>query len=185
MSEPIVTIEAARTALSLKCAPTTTPELTTDEGGDLDAILSGNVHATVWTPATKYKLGARIIPTEDNRNGRMFKCVRSGTSGDTDEDEPVWADFEGWITGATLGLVTGNLGSSVACISDGDVQWVDDGVECDLWNIDDAAHDAWMVKSTRASDIHNIIRGGNSYDFEAVYRHCREMANSFGGAFIR
>lgn len=185
MREPIVTIEAARTALGRKCAPTTTPELTTTEGGDLDSILGDNVVATVWTPATKYKLGNRIVPTEDNRNGRMFKCVRSGLSGDTDEDEPTWADFEGWVTGAGFGTVTGNMGSGVACISDGDVQWVDDGPERDLWNIDEAAHDAWMVKSTRASDIHNIVRGGNSYDFEQIYNHCVAMANRFGGAFIR
>lgn len=185
MSEPIVTIEEARTALSLKCAPTATPELTTTEGGDLDAILSGNVHATVWTPATKYKLSARIIPTEDNRNGRMFKCVRSGVSGDTDNDEPTWTDFEGYVTGSTLGLAIGNMGSAVLCISDNEVLWVDAGPECDLWNIDDAAHDAWMVKSTRASDIHNIVRGGNAYDFEQIYQHCVSMANKFGGAFIR
>lgn len=178
----ITTIEEARTYLGLLAAATTTPELTTTEGGDLDQVLARHVRATVWTAETVYKLGARVIPTEDNRNGRMFRCVRKGTS---DDVEPNWIDIASWSSVANYGIALGDLGTGRLCISDDEAVWVDDGVEADLWNFEEAAHDAWKIKMGRCSDLHNVIRGGNSYDFDRIFDHCEKMANKYGGAFIK
>lgn len=178
----ITEIADARTRVGLLAAATSTPELTTTEGGDVDKILEMHVHATVWAPETSYKLGARVIPTEDNRTGRMFRCVRTGVS---DADEPEWGDLATYASATDGGIALGDIGGGRITKQDDECAWVDDGVECDLWNIDDAVHDAWKVKAGRCSDLHNIIRGGNSYDFERIFDHCNTMANKYGGAFIK
>jgi hypothetical protein len=165
----IDTIENAETALKRKVAWDAEPALTDGGSGELQGILGDNVVATIWEAETEYKLGDRVIPTEENRVGRMFKCVGHGTSG---EEEPDW---DGLIIGGTPGR---------SLLGDGDVLWVEDGLETDLWDIDEAAREAWQAKAGKASDQISVNRGGNNYDLNAIYTHCIEMADRFGGKFI-
>lgn len=175
----VTTLEKARKWLALKAATEQFPELSTEEVG---SILDDFESITIWAKETSYVLGNVVIPTEGNRVGRVFKCVSGGTSGVT---EPNWAAMVLPSVGISGSVIIGNAGSGRFANPDGSAAWTDAGTEVDLWDLDDAAAAAWEAKAAKAAHLHRTNRGGNDYDFEGIYRHCLDMANRFGGAFIK
>lgn len=175
----IITLDAAKAVIAAQCATASVPEL---DDTEVEAILARHKMVTIWVAETAYKLGDKIIPTEANRFGRRFRCVGSGTSG---ADEPTWSDVQGWTHSTNVGAFLGNEGSQTVVLFDGDAQWIDDGPETDLWNLDDACYDAWMQKAGKALDVVTMNRGGNNYNLGDIHQRCVNMAARFGGVFIK
>jgi hypothetical protein len=173
VSNVITTIEGAEEALKNKVAWNHVPTLTDGDDGDLRNILADNVVGVVWSANTLYNLGDLVLPTEESRTGLMFACTSPGRSGD---DEPEWNT----VSGDALG--TG--GQSRGALADGDAVWQVHGPETDLWDVDEAAGDAWRKKAGLASDLVSTSRAGNQYNWSDIYTRCMEQANSHGGKFI-
>jgi len=178
---PIIDLEVdARAWLALKASTDMEPVPLTS--GEVGIILNDNLRLEVWDTETHYDVGDRVIPTNDNRIGRQFVCLSTGVSG---TEEPDWAAAIRRVLTVEDGEALGNDASSSQAISDGEVLWADDGKCGDVWALEDAAHDCWKAKAAKAYDLHSMNRGGNTYDFEAIHRHCLDMASRFGGAFIK
>lgn len=165
--------------LALKANTGSIPVL---EDPEIDILLNDNFVGSEWKSETRFDFDDVVIPTADNRTGRKFRCV---TPGVTDTEEPDWSTFQNNIRSIVQGMNLGPDGGGSMVLQDGDVRWVDDGVMTDLWNLEDLAHDAWLAKAAKASEMVRLNRGGNDYDWEAIYRHCVDMAGRFGGAFIK
>jgi hypothetical protein len=108
--------------------------------------------------------------------------VAGGYSGTT---EPNWrgvADRSSWLSS---GISIGNVGSTFITVSDHEVSWVDDGLETDLWDMEQVYSDVWMKKAQKALQIPNVTRAGNSYETNTIYRNCVDMSNRYGGKFIK
>lgn len=174
----ITDLADAVTKVKAKCSADTTPTLTDAE---VEEVLEDFELGTEWAADTAYKMGDKVIATDENNVGRLYECVNPGTSG---AEEPPWDDYVGWSNSVQNGVVVGNLGSNRIAIPDGDVVWRDIGPIRDLWHIDDAVSECWRRKAGKVSDLYNTTRAGNNHDLEAIYRHCMEQANSRGGAFL-
>ncbi len=176
----IITLQAdAVTKLSKLVAAESAPKLTNE---DLIRILEDNRLVDVWEPITRYILGDRVVPTEDNRVGLVFKCVFVGDSG---SEEPSWLDVARGLTPSVMGYSLGDQGAYRQSLPDGTTAWLVDGPHEDLWNLDEAAYQGWMEKATRVAGLPSSSRAGNSYNFGEVYRNCIDQANRFGGAYIK
>ncbi len=188
MTRIVTTAAAALARIKVKCAIDQTPVLDPALGYDSDenpteiqSILDDNERASVWAAETKYKVGDLIIPTEDNRVGRLLKCVATGTSG---TEEPDWLPVADRASALNGGVVIGNIGSAAVIVSDGTVAWVDAGEETDLWYMDQVFSDVWMLKGSKVADMQNVSSGGNTYEFNNIYRNCMDQAARYGGKFI-
>lgn len=175
----IMDVTEVKAWLALKANTANIPILTDPE---IVILLKDHAIGDVWAAETIYKFDDIVVPTEDNRIGRRFRCVTPGTS---DTTEPDWTKFVTSVRAILNGFDIGNDASRSTVLQDGDVRWVDDGYETDLWNLEELAHDTWMAKASKASEFIRLNRGGNDYDWEAIYRHCIDMAGRFGGAFIK
>lgn len=124
-------------------------------------ILDKHQTAVLWAPATVYKFGHVVVPTETHMNGRKYRCVKAGTSAST---EPEWPDANGWrvTDGGTL-------------------RWEEYGpAGNNLWNIDAAASECWQQKIALVTQDFDFSSGTNaSYKRSQVYEHCVDMANRF------
>lgn len=168
-----------RAWLALKANTENLPVLSEPE---VSILLRDHSIGSVWVAEHSYKFDDTVVPTLDNRAGRKFRCVSAGTSA---TDEPCWSDFVRNVRAIIGGIDLGVDGVGSMVLSDGDVGWVDDGVETDLWDLEELASAAWLAKAAKASELVRLNRGGNDYDWEAIYRHCVDMAGRFGGAFIK
>ena len=175
----IIDTSEVKAWLALKANTGSIPALSDPE---INILLKEHATGNVWVAETNYKFDDVVIPTSDNRTGRRFRCI---TPGIADTQEPDWSNFIGNVHNIISGVDLGNDGSRALVLQDGDARWVDDGAETDLWNLEELAHAAWMAKASKASEFIRLNRGGNDYDWEAIYRHCIDMAGRFGGAFIK
>jgi hypothetical protein len=142
--------EAALAALRRYVQPDTEPKL---DDPELNAILNSVQRASFWTASTVYVYGAVIIPT--TQNGHRFKCIQGGTTAAT---EPTWPKRNG------------------AVITDGDVRWEEAGPAFDnVFDIRAAAHQAWLMKEAKASEL--VDQGSAKYS--QIAERCRTMALSF------
>lgn len=175
----ILGVTEVKAWLALKANTTSVPVL---DDPEINILLNDNAIGSVWVPETNYKFDDVVVPTEDNRVGRRFRCV---TPGESDTEEPDWSTYRNNIRSVVSGVSLGPDGGGSMVLQDGDARWVDDGVETDLWDLEELAHDAWLAKAAKASEFVRLNRGGNDYDWEAIYRHCIDLASRFGGAFIK
>lgn len=153
MPAPVTDYDKAKQRLARLCAADTEPTL----DAELDAALDRHARASVWAAVTAYSYGDEVIPV--TRNGRRFKVVTAGTSAAT---EPSWPDSDG------------------GSVTDGDVVFEEVGLEYDLWDIEAAAYECWMLKAAKASEYSDNTVGGDHSDRESqVYEQCLKMARHF------
>ena len=138
-----------------KVAPDEEPVLS-DE--DLYGLLDRAAVATVWTAATAYSYGDVILPT--TRDGHRYRVVTPGTS---DSTEPTWNTEQAGYT------------------TDGDdLVWQEDGRQySDLWDIDRAAHEGWLLKASLAASDYEFTDSGLNLKRQQVAAGCRAQAKCF------
>lgn len=140
--------------------------------GEVPTILARHKRAELWSAATVYQLGAAVIPTVANRNGRRYGLTRFtdvATDQQTGTTEPSWPD------------------GREAQVTDGHVVWEEAGNDYGgvLWDFTAAARDGWSLKASKATpgvDFQDAaglaIKGGQLYD------HCIEQSNRFVPAYV-
>jgi len=135
--------------------------------GEEAAILERHMRCGVWTASTLYIYGdeVQVFP----RNGRRYMCVHSGTSGASAPEWPRSVSENYWP-----GFASGRLTES------GGVSWMDVG--CDYENVFDvraAAHEAWTIKTARASHLITTSAGNARVEASALQEQCRARAKEF------
>lgn len=128
---------------------------------DMVTIVSNRLRYSTWAASTAYAYGARVVPVAPN--GRMYRCVRPGTSGAT---APSWPEWPTSHMGYTLADGAGNL------------QWEDDGPAASAYNLRGMLYDAWMLKAGRASGDFDVRDRDADMRRSQVLDHCRRMAFS-------
>lgn len=116
--------------------------------GEVETILTDTAWASVWTAATAYTYGQRVVPTV--RNGHVYVVTTPGTSAAT---EPAWPT------------------TARSSVSDGSaLVWCEAGVTTnnELYNIRLATYEAWSLKMAKAADYVNLSAGGQSLALQQV-----------------
>lgn len=127
------------------------PALTTDE---LEDLIDRSARAVTWTAATAYDYGTLVVPTA--RNGHHYKVIEAGTSGTTEPD---------WLT------------ETDAIQNDGTAWWQEAGSDWpDLWDLDAAAYEGWLLKASRAAAAYNFTADGQTFNRGSLVEHCERMA---------
>lgn len=152
---PVLTEDEAFVRLARMVAMDEEPVLSDQ---DLLRLLDKHQRGSTWTAATAYAYGDRIIPTV--RNGRRYVCASlGGISGSTEPDWPL-SDF--------------------GRVEDGTVTWEEEGLDwTDGYDLEAAAHDAWMEKAAIAASAHAFSDGQQRFERQQLIQHCERMAGRF------
>lgn len=124
---------------------------------DLLRLLDKHQRGSTWAAATAYAFGERVIPA--TRNGRRYVCAIAGVSAATEPDWPVtdWARVE-----------------------DGTVTWEEEGLDwTDGYDLEGAAHDAWLEKAAIAASAHAFSDGQQRFERQQLIQHCERMAGRY------
>jgi len=179
-----MTQAAAKTIVQDRCQYLSVPALVST---DIDNVLAQTQRAQIWTASTAFDYGARVVPTV--RNGFYMEAITAGTTGTT---QPVWPSLFG-LTNYSLLFIAGeaydewgrpypdltNLRGALrgVLVQDGTVQWQVAAPDWDnIYDLDAAAFEAWMLKAAKASVMANYKVDGQEVSREQVYKHCIEMA---------
>ena len=141
------------------------PALTTAEVDDLMLFArrpdaSGYIASDVWVASTAYPLSTIRVPTVGN--GYAYYVTTPGTSGVT---QPTWPTVSG--STVTDGTVVWSLAGSY--------QWTP------TWNLRAAAAEGWRWKAAKVVAQYDVAAGGGtSFNRSQQYKHCIEMARTFG-----
>lgn len=155
--------EQAFNRLRLYVQPDVAPVISTS---DLRAILTETAKATIWAAETDYNYGDVILPTV--RNGHSYTVTVAGTSGET---EPTWP--------------AGQSGTVTDGESDPLLVWQEAGPDfANLYNVRQAAHQAWLVKAALVAPLFSTKESGNQYEQQQVYDHCVAQAERFSSIEI-
>lgn len=128
---------------------------------DMVTIVANRLRYSAWTASTAYAVGTRIVPASPN--GRIYRCVRAGTSGAAPPSWPEWpTNHEGY----TLADGSGNLA------------WEDDGPSPSAYDLRGMLYDAWMLKAGRASGDFDVRDKDADMRRSQVLDHCRRQAFS-------
>jgi hypothetical protein len=150
----ITDLEEAMALLIGRVVPEEEPVLSEDQ---LYRLLDRAARATVWTASTAYAYGDVVVPT--TRQGHRYRVVEAGTS---DATEPDWTTVPGYAGGFQ---------------TDGGVIWQEDGLHyLDLWDVDQAAHEGWLLKAAMAAGNYEFTEAGLNLKRQQVVQHCRQMA---------
>lgn len=134
---------------------------------DLSALLDGAGLAAAWAAETEYAVGARVVTT--GRNGRLYRCIQSGTS---DTTEPAWGPDTDCYRGQYVLESTG-------------VIWQDEGMAPpDLWDLDAAASNGWRQKAGLAAHRTYFASNGQMFSRQQLIGHCQEMADRYAPIVI-
>jgi len=150
----------------------TAPVLDVDE---LQRCLDDARVAFEWSASEDFSveprgIGAVVIPTSANRNGRRYKLVAfDGTGTSSGSAEPSWPavslTLPNWVMGFQ-GIVT-----------DGNLTWREDGPEVQqLWDMNDAASRAWSLKASKTVTCVDFGQDGVRFNAGDVHAHCIAMA---------
>lgn len=121
---------------------------------DLLRLLDKHQRGSTWTAATVYAFGERVIPA--TRNGRRYVVKTAGTSAATEPDWP-----------------TGDYDE----VEDGTVLWQEEGLDwTDGYDLEAAAHDAWLEKAAIAASAHAFSDGQQRFERQQLIQHCERMA---------
>ncbi len=135
--------------------PDATPAL---DDVELNAILDDVQRASFWILSTAFIYGDVVLPA--TKNGHRYKCIEPGTTATT---EPTWPTRDG------------------NTVTDGTVRWEEAGPDYDnVFDIRAAAHQAWVTKESKASELFDA--GGQS--LSQIAEHCRMKAESFSPILI-
>lgn len=136
------------------------------EPGEVKDIVEETTFAAVHAVSTAYPYGAVIVPP--TTNGRMYRAVIGGTSGET---APNFASF--WCA----------FGYSGYLFSDGTVTWEDAGPAYpELYNVREATRKVLLLKLSRcygdvdlsfspSSDLGSVKRSQKSEHIEKLLAH--------------
>ena len=165
---PITTDAEALLEFERLCPFTVCPEL---DAGEVVSILDRHKRAVLWVASTAYELGAVVIPTLANRNGRRYKLVAYT---DTATDQKSGATEPSWST------------TREARITDNHVEWVEAGDDYNaiLWDFSSAARDGWLQKAGKASPTSDFETDAMAIKSSQLYDHCVDQANRFVSVFI-
>jgi hypothetical protein len=147
--------EAALALLRMLVQPDVTPAL---DDVELNAFLDGAQRASFWTLTTAFIFGDVVLPA--TKNGHRYKCTQGGTTAAT---EPNWPTRDG------------------STITDGTVTWEEAGPDYEnVFDIRAAAHEAWLVKEAKASEMTDF----DNQKLSQIADRCREKAESFSPILI-
>jgi len=151
---PVLTEDEAFVRLARMVAMDEEPVL---DDTDLLRLLDKHQRGTTWAATTAYVYGDRVLPTV--RIGRRYACAIGGTSDTTEPDWPV-TDF--------------------AQVTDGTVTWEEEGLDwTDGWDLEAAAHEAWLEKAAIAASSTRFSDGGLTIDRQQLIQHCERMAGRY------
>lgn len=147
------------------CQANVTPLLTP---GELQDCLDDARLGFVWAASTDYAvepygLGKVVIPSAANRNGHKYRLHRFDGVGSTSHTtEPSWPTAHNWT------------------ISDGNVIWMEDGPDfAQLWDMNDAAMRAWMLKASKVVHCTDFGQDGVRFSSSQLYDHCMRQAMAY------
>jgi hypothetical protein len=143
------------------------------EDDELLDILTATQRYQVYTANTEYAVDDAVILSGSAYNGRCYICRVGGTSAAT--NPPTWPN--GLCAVMAQRIADNNEGGTVV--------WEDDGPAWpEIYDLDAAAHNAWMRKATIASERIPIQDRDVKINQDAVYGHCLEMAARFAPYFV-
>lgn len=114
---------------------------------DISKILDDPaVHvASIWVADTEYEIGAKVIPTANNRNGHWYELIAfDGEDVESGATEPSWPTWDN------------------AIVTDGNLTWQEAGAERSLWDIREGAYQAWQKKIDLVSCQYDFKSGDSS-----------------------
>jgi len=127
--------------------------------GEEAAILERHMRCGVWSPSTMYFYGdeVQVFP----RNGHRYMCMASGTSGTT---APLFSSYpSSRLADGTTGLSWRECGSDYE----------------NVFDVRAAAHEAWSIKTARASHLVTTSAGNARVEASALQEQCRARAKEF------
>ena len=142
--------EQAYELLVLYTEPCCAPSI---EGLEL-SILSRHIRAKVWAENTVYVAGDVVQPYP--RNGYRYECIYGGTSGYTVSIFKTGEFVEGTVTWRAIGPDYENV-----------------------FDIRAAAHEAWTIKTSRATHLVTTSSGSASVQASLLHEQCRARAMEF------
>jgi hypothetical protein len=153
---------------------------------EIDAAISRTAIAAIWTPATAYTVGQRVVPTV--QNGRVYVCVLAGTS---DTTEPQWLiapQYTGAVNplGAWWGYGTVPFISDVTGspwffgLADGTCAWrAGDAFAGEVFDVRAAAAECYRAKARKVANRYDVaIPGGPNARRSQMYTYFMDMARS-------
>lgn len=166
-------------ALSEMTQDSTCPGLTDAEMID---VLAGFKRGSLWTAATAFNIGDRIIPTLANRNGHRYIAISyvvGATDQKTGATEPSWGV-------RSISRYQDPMINRDAQITDGNIIWQEDGWDWDavLWDLSGAAQAAWLMKAAKASVTSDSAIGDINIKSSQLFDHCLAMAKQFTRNYI-
>lgn len=145
------------------CQANVSPVLAVDE---IQRLLDDNVIAVPWQASTAYAFGDVVVPTLANGHKYKLIVIRIGAlSGATEPN---------WPTGPWFWFGTS------AEVADGNLTWREDGAVTDLWDLNAAAKQGWLLKAAKVALCQDsTIDGVGSFQFSGVYDHCLRQAEKY------
>lgn len=130
------------------------------ETSDVSAIVQRHRRAVVWAALASYKVGDKVQPTTPN--GHFYECVAAGES---DSQEPDWTTRE----------------NSIFHEFATDLIWQECAIDVDgeLYNLRNAIHECWTLKSAKSAGQFDISIDQQKWNRSQVHDHCLQMARSF------
>ena len=161
----LVDEQRARERLIYLTQAASEPQLEDDE---IDDLLADASTVSVWSAATNFEHGDRVIPTTANRNGHIYRVARFDGSGrSTGSTEPSWPDYY------------------CARVTDGDITWEEAGrAPSSLWDLSTAAHRGWLLKAGKAAQQFDYGDMDHKQSASQLHKHCLEMAEKFNVAEV-
>jgi hypothetical protein len=156
---PILT-DASAAMDELKRLTESDTEPVLDEAVDLSPILNAAQICSLWEAGKAYSYGDVVVPTTANQNGRMFRCIKAGTSASI---EPSWTPYY------------------YGRVSDGSTLiWQECGAQPkSLWDMNAAAYNGWLAKAAKVAPDFDFSGAGESYRRSQVYEQCLKQAARF------
>lgn len=146
----------------------------------LQRLLDAARRYTVWEASTEVEVGDTIVPTV--WNGRMYRCIRPGTTGATEPQWPSAARAAALRPGLLGTLESDDIG--IASDTAEPVIWEDVGpAPRDSWDLADAANKGWLKKAAAVAGDFDFKDAGQSLTRSQVHEHCLKMASSFTSAY--
>mgnify|MGYP000961766324 CR=1 FL=1 len=144
--------------LSSMVQSTEYPELNSDE---LGTLIDTYKRSNDWAASTLYVYGDVVQPVV--KNGRLYECVQTGTSGATN----VFPDY--YTYGATgIGFV------------DNTVMWVDAGTaNVEIYDVRQAARAGWILKAAKVANLISSKDGSQDINLEALQKQFLVMSEKY------
>ena len=144
--------------LSSMVQSTEYPELNSDE---LGTLIDTYKRSNDWTASTTYIYGDVVQPVV--RNGRLYQCIKEGTSGATN----IFPDYY-------------TYGASGIAFIDNTITWVDAGpANVEIYDVRSAVRAGWILKAAKVANLISSKDGSQDINLEALQKQFLVMAEKY------